>query len=144
MEPFEEMKNNSFADEDDEAVLAYFKKNNPWGMSVSIDIYDCDLELIDDEKTIRLFLKKLIDFIRMKAYGEPLIKKFGPTTRLYGYSVMQLIETSNVTAHFSPGTKAAYIDIFSCKEFKPHATGIFCRQFFKGKKMTISKTNFRY
>jgi S-adenosylmethionine/arginine decarboxylase-like enzyme len=145
MESFEEMnKNNIAKEEDDDNVLDHFKKKSPWGMSVSIDIYDCQLELIDDEKTIRLFLQKLIEFIKMKAYGEPLMKKFGPSTRLYGYSVMQLIETSNVTVHFSPATKAAYIDIFSCKEFKPHATGMFCKEFFKAKKMIVSKTNFRY
>ena len=50
-----------------------------------------------------------------------------------GYPLLQLIETSNITAHFSEDTNAAYIDIFSCKEFDVERVAEFTKEFF-GKK----------
>jgi S-adenosylmethionine/arginine decarboxylase-like enzyme len=34
-----------------------------------------------------------------------------------GYTLVQLIETSNITAHFVEETNDVYIDVFSCKPF---------------------------
>ena len=34
-----------------------------------------------------------------------------------GFTLVQLIETSNVTAHFCDHSGEAYFDIFSCKDF---------------------------
>jgi S-adenosylmethionine/arginine decarboxylase-like enzyme len=36
-----------------------------------------------------------------------------------GYTLVQLIETSNITGHFVEETNDMYLDVFSCKEFKP-------------------------
>jgi S-adenosylmethionine/arginine decarboxylase-like enzyme len=53
----------------------------------------------------------------MKAYGEPLLEHFAAHNPLAGgYSLVQLIETSDITAHFVDVTGDAYIDIFSCKK----------------------------
>jgi len=52
----------------------------------------------------------------MKAYGEPQIQHFGDGNKS-GYTMIQLIETSNITAHFCEETGDAYIDVFSCKSF---------------------------
>ncbi|MBI2587402.1 S-adenosylmethionine decarboxylase, partial [Candidatus Amesbacteria bacterium] len=47
-----------------------------------------------------------------------------------GYSLVQLIETSSVTAHFSEYKKAVYLNIFSCKWFDPDKTAEFCQEWF--------------
>lgn len=52
----------------------------------------------------------------MKAYKEPQIQHFGEGNKA-GYTLVQLIETSNITGHFCDTTGDAYLDIFSCKEF---------------------------
>ncbi|OGN61527.1 MAG: hypothetical protein A3F40_04675 [Chlamydiae bacterium RIFCSPHIGHO2_12_FULL_27_8] len=129
---------------EDDNIVQKYKEINPWGMNVSIDIYGCDVELIKSEEYVKNFLKDLVTFIGMKAYGEPLIKNFGPNPRLFGISALQLIETSSITAHFAPDTKAAHIDIFSCTSFRPHAAGVFCRNYFKATELIISDVVFRY
>lgn len=68
----------------------------------------------------------------MKRYGEPLIPHFGHENPLTsGYSLVQLIETSSVTAHFSEYKKTVYLNIFSCAYFDADATTAFCKNFFK-------------
>jgi len=73
----------------------------------------------------------------MKRYGEPLIPHFGHDNPLTsGYSLVQLIETSSVTAHFSERKRSAYINIFSCAWFDPKKTAEFCKKFFNASRMT--------
>lgn len=131
------------AQAEDDAIVDKYTEMNPWGMNVSIDIYGCDVKMIQDEKVVRQFIKDLVSFIKMKAYGEPLIKNFGPDPRLFGISAIQLIETSSITMHFAPDTKSAHIDIFSCSAFRPHAAGMFCRDYFKASELIVSPVNFR-
>jgi hypothetical protein len=56
----------------------------------------------------------------MVAYGDPQIVSFGSGNKA-GYTLVQLIETSNICAHFVPddlkGGNALYLDVFSCKSF---------------------------
>ena len=39
------------------------------------------------------------------------------TGRVKGYTLVQLIETSNITAHFAEEDNSVYFDLFSCKSF---------------------------
>lgn len=65
----------------------------------------------------------------MVAYGEPQIVMFG-TGNKKGYTLVQLIETSNITGHFVEETDDMYLDVFSCKDFDPHVvTGIVAKYF---------------
>jgi S-adenosylmethionine/arginine decarboxylase-like enzyme len=52
----------------------------------------------------------------MVAYGKPIIEHFGSGNKA-GFTLLQLIETSNITAHFVEETNDIYVDIFSCKDF---------------------------
>ena len=54
----------------------------------------------------------------MVPLGEPLIHHFGSGNKA-GYTLVQLIETSNITAHFCEETNDMYLDVFSCKPFDP-------------------------
>lgn len=129
---------------EDDAIVNKYDQISPWGMNVSIDIYGCDLDMIKNEKIVTQFIKDLVKFIGMKAYGDPLIKNFGPNPRLFGISALQLIETSSITMHFAPDTRAAHIDIFSCHSFRPNAAGLFCKQYFKASELIVSPVTFRY
>lgn len=53
----------------------------------------------------------------MVPYGEPQVVMFG-TGNKKGYTLVQLIETSNICAHFVEETNDMYLDVFSCKPFK--------------------------
>ena len=62
-----------------------------------------------------------------------IAERFGTEPHLYGYSVMQLIETSCITAHFSEQTDCCYIDVFSCKDFDDMKVVKFCVDYLKRK-----------
>lgn len=87
-----------------------------WGKHLIVDAINCDKELISNSHNIKDFVTTLVDKINMVAYGEPSIIHFGEEEKK-GYTLVQLIETSNITAHFSEDTGNAYFDIFSCKDF---------------------------
>jgi S-adenosylmethionine/arginine decarboxylase-like enzyme len=73
---------------------------------------------IRSKDNIYRFTKNLVRDIKMVAYGEPQIVMFG-TGNKKGYTLVQLIETSNITGHFVEETDDMYLDVFSCKEFDP-------------------------
>lgn len=87
-----------------------------WGYHTLIDIARCKPNLIRCPVHIHNFTKTLVKKIDMKAYGEPQIVMFGEGNKK-GFTLVQLIETSNITGHFCEETNDAYIDIFSCKPY---------------------------
>jgi S-adenosylmethionine/arginine decarboxylase-like enzyme len=98
-----------------------------YGYHLVLDIEECDPTQIDDPGAIRAWLRGwadrqpgLVQQIGMTAHGEPHIESFAhddPVTA--GYTAVQLIETSSITAHFSPHLRTAHIDVFSCRWFPP-------------------------
>jgi len=107
----------------------------PWGYSIGLDISGCDAETIRSAADIQDFVIKLCKLIEMKRFGDCQIVKFG-TGDKEGYSMVQLIETSCITGHFANESNAAYIDVFSCKEFEIKDVVEFAMQFFKGTEVT--------
>jgi len=106
-----------------------------YGKELILNLYECNLEKISSEGEIKKFVIELCDnVIHMKRYGEAFIPHFGhenPMTS--GYSLVQLIETSSVTAHFSEYKKSVYLNIFSCAWYDPKKTRDFCVKFFEAK-----------
>ena len=92
------------------------RTRNHWGYHLMIDAFKCDPKSIRSKSNIADFSKSLVKRIDMVAYGPPKIVRFG-TGNLEGYTLVQLIETSNITAHFVEDTNSIYLDIFSCKKF---------------------------
>jgi S-adenosylmethionine/arginine decarboxylase-like enzyme len=91
---------------------------NYWGYHAIIDLAGCNLNAITDRDNIYNFAKQLVKDIDMVAYGEPQIVKFGSGDKT-GYTLIQLIETSNICAHFVDEYCEVYLDVFSCKPFDP-------------------------
>ena len=104
-----------------------------WGYHLILDCGSCSNN-IKDKNTIELFSKTLVEEIKMVPYGEPIIEYFGTgTIENSGYTLIQLIETSNITAHFVDYDNSAYIDVFSCKEFDEQTVVELVYKFFKPK-----------
>lgn len=68
--------------------------------------------------------------IDMVPYGEPMIVMFG-TGNKKGYTLVQLIETSNICAHFVEETNDMYLDVFSCKNFEEDTVKKLVSDYFK-------------
>lgn len=109
----------------------------PWGIAVSIDIYNCAPGFIRSEAHIRTFVVALCDMIKMKRFGETQVVNFGEDEKIAGYSMTQLIETSLISAHFANATNTVYLDIFSCKEFDVEEVVEFTKFYFLGKETII-------
>jgi S-adenosylmethionine decarboxylase len=111
-----------------------------FGQELVLNLVDCSPEKISSKKEINAFVVELCDnVIKMKRYGKPLIPHFGhdnPITS--GYSLVQLIETSSVTAHFSEYKRTVYLNIFSCAWFDHEKAAAFCQKFFEAKRIEIS------
>ena len=120
----------------DAEIVAQFKQRGCWGLYTSVDLKGCDPASIRDPEKIHQFIIELCDLIDMKRFGEPQIIHFGPNERVAGFSMTQLIETSLVSGHFANETNAAYLDIFSCKEYEPSKAAEFCKDFFGAQSVT--------
>ncbi len=119
-----------------EAAIA----RNVWGIASAIDIYDCDPGAIRDAEKIRRFVVELCDLIEMKRFGETQVVHFGEDERVAGYSMVQLIETSLISAHFANQTNAVYLDVFSCKPYDPETVRKFAENFFGGATSALNVT----
>ena len=111
-----------------------------WGISASIDLYECDLALMQNANAIREFVKILCDRIKMQRYGETQVVYFGDEPRVTGFSMTQLIETSLISAHFADASCAIYLDVFSCAPYEPKDVAEFAKKYFKAATYKISVT----
>jgi S-adenosylmethionine decarboxylase len=117
-----------------------FKKTKAWGLSSSIDIYNCDPDLIRNADAIKYFVHELCDLIKMKRFGECNVVYFGEDEKVAGFSMTQFIETSLISGHFANETNTAYLDVFSCKSYKPEIVSNFAKEFFNGTKAELQIT----
>lgn len=111
-------------------------KEKEFGYELVLDLSGCDLEAISSKKKIQEYVDKLCKLIKMKKFGKALIPYFGEkAVHTKGYSLVQLIETSSITGHFSEGWSKAYINIFSCKPYSEKVATEFTKKFFGAKKV---------
>jgi S-adenosylmethionine decarboxylase len=102
-----------------------------WGQHLVLDLAGCPRDRLTNADHLRAWVFELIDAIKMKAYGEPQLEHFA--THSYdaaGYTLLQLIETSNICAHFAENLGQVYIDVFSCKRFDSEIAVQVCRKYF--------------
>lgn len=114
--------------------------NRNWGISTSIDIYNCNSQTIRDANYIKLFVIDLCNLIEMKRFGETQVIHFGEDEKVAGFSMIQLIETSLISAHFANLTNTVYLDVFSCKEYDPEIVANFSKLYFDGEYHIINTT----
>jgi len=111
-----------------------------WGTELQLDCGECDLASIKDADNIKAFAKELVEQIDMVAYGPPQVVHFGSEDKM-GFTLVQLIETSNITAHFSEDTSSAFINVFSCKNFDTLTVKEVVKKYFKSKQILMNRIN---
>jgi len=107
-----------------------------WGYHFIVNAGGCDPKAISDKDVIYKFTKELVKTIDMVAYGEPQIVHFG-TGNKAGYTLVQLIETSNICAHFVEENNEIYLDVFSCKDFEPKDVLKVVKKYFKNTSLNV-------
>ena len=112
-----------------------------WGQHLIADMGGCDRSAVTSESAIRAFCRELVERIGMSPFGEPMIAHFAKhDPRASGYTLVQLIETSSITAHFAEVSGDVYLDVFSCKEFSVAEVLAVCRTHFSP--TVVSHTSF--
>lgn len=107
-----------------------------FGWELVLDLHGCDLSVMSSKEKLTEYIDKLCKIIKMKKYGKILLEYFGlqkPQTK--GYSLLQFVETSSITGHFSEHWRISYINIFSCKPFDQQKAKDFTKKFFNAKKV---------
>lgn len=112
--------------------------SNYWGYHLMLDCSGCDIEEIASRDNIYRFIKDLVERIDMVAHGEPIIEYLLPGDPKQGYSLMQLITTSNICGHFMELDGTAYFDVFSCKPFDIEIAKTVVNEYFHPKKMRVN------
>jgi len=107
-----------------------------WGKHLIIDAAGATSHAIRNPITIYDFNKALVSRIDMVAYGAPQIVRFGSGNKA-GYTLVQLIETSNICAHFVEENNSMYLDVFSCKDFDPVTVKDTVEEFFHVKRIKM-------
>jgi len=111
-----------------------------YGHELIIDLHNCEVSTFN-RKSMRGYFKnicKAIDMKRCELYfwddvGVPAKEKENlPHTK--GTSAVQFILTSNITIHTLDLLKAAYINIFSCKQFDRKVAEKITKEWFGAKK----------
>ena len=108
-----------------------------WGYHLMLDCAGCSEYAIRDPDTIYRFTKQLVKDIDMVAYGEPQIVNFGSGNKA-GYSLVQLIETSNICGHFVNEDNTMYLDVFSCKPYDNDIVIKLVKEYFNAIKIRIN------
>jgi len=105
-----------------------------WGYHAILDAAGCDLDKMTNYENVYNFAKQLVKDIDMIAYGEPQIVHFGSGDKA-GYTLVQLIETSNICAHFANKNQEIYLDVFSCKPYDERIVEDLVVQYFDAKSL---------
>jgi S-adenosylmethionine/arginine decarboxylase-like enzyme len=108
-----------------------------WGYHAILDAAGCDLDKMTSYENIYNFAKQLVKDIDMVAYGEPQIVNFGSGNKA-GYTLVQLIETSNICAHFANENQEMYLDVFSCKPFDERIVEDLVVEYFGAKSLRLA------
>lgn len=118
-----------------------YKNEGLWGMLTSVDLSDCNSETIRNADAIKEFVTELCDKIGVKPFGECKVVHFADhNDDVAGFSMVQLIETSLISAHFANKTNAIYLDVFSCKYYDPKIVEEFTKEFFEGSNLNLTIT----
>jgi S-adenosylmethionine/arginine decarboxylase-like enzyme len=113
-----------------------------WGYHLLLDCARGNVAAITDKENISRFVDELVVAIDMVPYGDTWIEHFAThDPNKAGFSMFQMIETSNISGHFVDKTGDFYIDVFSCKEFRTEIVVGLVEKYFSPKNITQTNIN---
>ncbi|MBI5873062.1 MAG: S-adenosylmethionine decarboxylase [Candidatus Omnitrophica bacterium] len=107
-----------------------------FGLEVVMDLYECNPKVIRSGKLLAEYVTKLCKLLKMKKFGKTQLPHFGYNeAHTSGFSMLQFIETSSITGHFSELWNSAYLNVFSCRDFDTKKCIDFTIKFFGAKRV---------
>lgn len=118
-----------------------YNDNGSWGILTSLDLHNCNPDYIRDAEKIKEFVVALCKKIDVQRFGECQVVHFADHNEdVAGFSMVQLIETSLISAHFANKTNNIYLDVFSCKYYDPQVVEVFAQEYFQASDCTTTVT----
>lgn len=109
-----------------------------YGYSLLLDLTGCNADTFS-RRNITEFLEELCDRIEMERedlhfwdYEDNLEARLAAPYHLAGVSACQFICTSSIVIHTLDKMERVFIDLFSCKEFKPWDVCSLAEKWFAG------------
>jgi spermidine synthase len=87
---------------------------NPRGRHIVIDYWNCDTELLNNEKELTALLSKAAD-----AAGAKMISTHSHQFEHQGVTAVVILAESHITIHTWPGIGYAGVDIYTCGDCEP-------------------------
>ena len=92
--------------------------NNTFGLHLTLDLKDCNVEKLTDYSFIYDFLLKLPNEIGMQNITLPYVVKWlDKGTAVEGITGFVIIAESHISIHTFPEKNYIYADVFSCRPF---------------------------
>ncbi|WP_394699450.1 adenosylmethionine decarboxylase [uncultured Desulfobacter sp.] len=110
-----------------------FENSNPWGVSTSVDVYECSSDMIRDLDSIKQFVYGVCEMLGIEKIQNSPVVYYSQNETAAGFSMARSIETSAISGHFSHSTHTAYLDIFSCNTYEPRELAEFALSSFRGR-----------
>jgi len=126
------------------------KNKKPYGIELILDLHGCDLKHISKDlewfsrNKLEKFFIDICRITKMKRHGKPMwwIDKSG-IPHLHGISAVQFVETSDIVCHVLPVLGVVYLNIFTCKLFKPEPVTKFCKKYWNASHVVTKKVVIR-
>ncbi len=114
--------------------------SKPYGKELILDLHACDASLFT-RVSIVVYFERLAKLIGMRREARHFWDDYGlppeecqTEPHLKGTTAIQFLLTSNITIHTLDLLEAAYINIFSCKDFDSEEATRFTVGFFRAKR----------
>lgn len=108
------------------------ENTHPWGLSISVDVYDCSPDMIKDPGVIKNFVSGVCGLLGIEKKQNAFAVYYDENETSAGFFMTRSIETSGISGHFAHATHAAYLDIFSCNNYEPRELAEFSLLYFRG------------
>lgn len=108
-------------------------KNVPFGLHLTLELYDCSKESINNPKLVKKMLSELPDMLGMRILTQPQVVFANPNGKRDpgGYSGFVMIQESHISIHTFIKRRFVTADVYSCKHFNAEKAVKYFKQMFK-------------
>jgi S-adenosylmethionine decarboxylase len=94
-------------------------KTVPFGLHVTMDMYNCPVSVLNDKELVTTILHTLPKQLGMKILTEPVVTYAQPNGKKDpgGWSGFVMIQESHISIHTFIKRRFVTMDIYSCKQF---------------------------
>ena len=109
------------------------KTTLPFGLHVTLDMYDCSPEVLNDKHLVLTILNTLPERLGMRKLIEPVVTFAQPNGKRDpgGWSGFVMIQESHISIHTFIQRRFVTVDIYSCKQFDAQESIHYLKSVFK-------------